>query len=158
MKYGEIVAPTIKELFIQRIEDMILSGELKPGDKLPSERELADEMKIGKTIVHEGIRSYPMELVDVLCVNEVEASALAGAETFEADVVLRLLHQKYPQPRLLLTAGSGGSYYLDAEQRLFSPCSGASVEQAMRLATKAAGIAVQRKGAAASILEIKELK
>ena len=61
-----------------------------------------------------------MELVDVFCVNEVEASALAGAETFEADVVLRLLHQKYPQPRLLLTAGSGGSYYLDAEQRLFS--------------------------------------
>ena len=56
MKYGEIVAPTIKELFIQRIEDMILSGELKPGDKLPSERELADEMKIGKTIVHEVIR------------------------------------------------------------------------------------------------------
>ena len=36
MKYGEIVAPTIKELFVQRIEDMILSGELKPGDKLRS--------------------------------------------------------------------------------------------------------------------------
>jgi len=36
MKYGEIVAPTIKELFIHRIEDMILSGELKPGDKLRS--------------------------------------------------------------------------------------------------------------------------
>ena len=56
MRYEPIVAPTIKELFIQRIEDMILSGELKPGDKLPSERELADEMKISKTIVHEGIR------------------------------------------------------------------------------------------------------
>ena len=37
-------------------------------------------------------------------------------------------------------------------------CSGSSVEDAMRLATKAAGIAVQRKGAAASIPEIKELK
>lgn len=56
MKYGEIVAPTIKELFVQRIEDLILSGELKPGDKLPSERELAEEMKISKTIVHDGIR------------------------------------------------------------------------------------------------------
>ena len=41
MRYEPIVAPTIKELFVQRIEDMILSGELKPGDKLPSERELA---------------------------------------------------------------------------------------------------------------------
>lgn len=56
MKYEPIVAPTIKELFVQRLEDMILSGELCPGDKLPSERELADEMKISKTIVHEGIR------------------------------------------------------------------------------------------------------
>ena len=56
MKYEPIIAPTIKELFVQRIEDMILSGELRPGDKLPSERELADNMKISKTIVHEGIR------------------------------------------------------------------------------------------------------
>lgn len=56
MKYGEIVAPTIKELFIQRIEDMILTGELRPGDKLPSERELSEEMRISKTVVHEGIR------------------------------------------------------------------------------------------------------
>ena len=58
----------------------------------------------------------------MLCVNEVEACALAGTETFEADAVLTLLHEKYPQPRLLLTAGSAGSYYLDAERRLFVPC------------------------------------
>ena len=118
----------------------------------------------------------------MLCVNEVEACALAGTETFEADAVLTLLHEKYPQIRLLLTAGSAGSYYLDAERRLFVPCekvqavdttaagdtysgyflaglcSGSSVEDTMRLATKAAGIAVQRKGAATSIPEIKELK
>ncbi len=56
MKFGEIVAPSMKELFIQKLEDMILSGELKPGDKLPTERELADEMKVSKTVVHEGIR------------------------------------------------------------------------------------------------------
>lgn len=56
MKFGEIVAPTIKELFIQRIEGMILSGALRPGDSLPTERELADEMKISKTVIHEGIR------------------------------------------------------------------------------------------------------
>ena len=43
MKFGEIVAPSIKELFIQKIEGMILSGALKPGERLPTERELADE-------------------------------------------------------------------------------------------------------------------
>lgn len=55
MDFGQIVAPTIKELFIERIEGMILSGALKPGDRLPSERELAEQMKISKTIVHIGI-------------------------------------------------------------------------------------------------------
>lgn len=122
------------------------------------------------------------KIYHALFVNEVEACALAGTETFEADAVLTLLHEKYPQTRLLLTAGSAGSHYLDAERRLFVPCekvqavdttaagdtysgyflaglcSGSSVEDAMRLATKAAGIAVQRKGAAASIPKIKELK
>ena len=108
----------------------------------------------------------------------MEACALAGTETYDADAVLPLLHENYPPPRQLLTAGRAGSYYLDAERRLFVPCekvqavdttdagdtysgyflaglcSGSSVEDAMRLATKAAGIAVQRKGAAASIPEI----
>ncbi|MGN0140689.1 MAG: FadR/GntR family transcriptional regulator [Roseburia sp.] len=56
MQFGEIVAPSIKELFMNRIETLILSGELKPGEKLPTERELADEMKISKTAIHEGIR------------------------------------------------------------------------------------------------------
>ncbi len=56
MRFGEIVAPTIKELFIQKLEGMILSGELRPGDKLPTERELSDEMKISKTVIHEGIQ------------------------------------------------------------------------------------------------------
>lgn len=56
MLFGEIVAPSMKELFIQRIEDLILTGQLKPGERLPSERELSEEMKVSKTVVHEGIR------------------------------------------------------------------------------------------------------
>ena len=56
MKFKKINALSIKELFISQIEEMILSGELEPGEKLPTEREIADEMNISKTIVHEGIR------------------------------------------------------------------------------------------------------
>lgn len=56
MAFREIVAPTVKELFVQQLEGLILSGELRPGDRLPTERELADEMKISKTVVHEGLR------------------------------------------------------------------------------------------------------
>lgn len=56
MPFQKIVAPSIRTLFMEQIEGMILSGELCAGDKLPTERELADEMKISKTVVHEGLR------------------------------------------------------------------------------------------------------
>lgn len=56
MKFQKIQSLSIKELFISQLEEMILSGELVPGEKLPTEREIADEMNISKTIVHEGIR------------------------------------------------------------------------------------------------------
>lgn len=55
MKFKEIIAPSMKELFVQTIENMILSGELKIGDKLPTEREMADQMKISRTIVNLGL-------------------------------------------------------------------------------------------------------
>ena len=56
MKFKKITALSVKDLFLTQIEEMILSGELKPGDKLPTERELADAMNISKTVVHDGIR------------------------------------------------------------------------------------------------------
>lgn len=56
MPFQRIVAPSIRTLFVEQLEGMILSGELRPGDRLPTERELADEMKISKTVVHEGLR------------------------------------------------------------------------------------------------------
>ena len=40
MDFRPIVAPSIRELFIQQLEGAILSGQLKPGDRLPTEREL----------------------------------------------------------------------------------------------------------------------
>lgn len=55
MKFNEIVAPSMKELFINSIENMILSGKLKIGDKLPTEREIADQMKVSRTIVNLGL-------------------------------------------------------------------------------------------------------
>lgn len=45
----------MKELFISSIEIMILSGKLKIGDKLPTEREMADQMKVSRTIVNLGL-------------------------------------------------------------------------------------------------------
>lgn len=67
MEFGQIVAPTIKELFVERIEGMIFSGALSPGDRLPSERDLAEQMKISKTIVHLGLEDLArMGFIEVL--------------------------------------------------------------------------------------------
>lgn len=55
MKFSEIVAPSMKELFIKSIENMVLSGKLKIGDKLPTEREMAEQMKVSRTIVNLGL-------------------------------------------------------------------------------------------------------
>lgn len=56
MKFESLKKPTIKEVFIHRLESMILSGELPVGEKLPSERTMAEEMKISKTAVHDGLK------------------------------------------------------------------------------------------------------
>ena len=52
MEIGIIEAPTVKQLFIEKIAGLIISGQLKPGDKLPSERELAAQARISKSAVH----------------------------------------------------------------------------------------------------------
>lgn len=67
MEFKKINTLSIKEMFLAQIEEMILSGELQPGDKLPTEREIADGMGISKTIVHEGIRELSrMGFLDVI--------------------------------------------------------------------------------------------
>lgn len=44
-----------KEQFVKHIKSCILSGELKPGDRLPTERELAAELGISRSSVNQGI-------------------------------------------------------------------------------------------------------
>lgn len=55
MEIGVIEVPTRKELFVRRIEEQILSGKLKVGDSLPSERQLQEETRISKTVIHAGL-------------------------------------------------------------------------------------------------------
>lgn len=55
MAFREIVAPTLRELFVTQIIEMIFSGELHIGEKLPSERELSEQMHISRSMVHTGL-------------------------------------------------------------------------------------------------------
>lgn len=44
------------EVIYQQIYPKIVSGELKPGDRLPSERELAQQFQRSRPIVREALR------------------------------------------------------------------------------------------------------
>jgi fatty acid metabolism transcriptional regulator FadR len=46
---------SLKELFIRRFEELILSGKFPIGQKLPSERELALQLNVSRPVVHEGL-------------------------------------------------------------------------------------------------------
>ena len=52
MQIGVIEVPTRRALLVQRIEDQILTGKLRVGDSLPSERQLQEETHISKTVIH----------------------------------------------------------------------------------------------------------
>lgn len=51
---------TSTEIVIQEIAETILSGELKPGDKLLTERELAEKYQVTRSCVREAIRSLSL--------------------------------------------------------------------------------------------------
>lgn len=44
------------EVIIQRITDSLISGDLKPGDKIPTEQEFCDQLKVGRNTVREAIK------------------------------------------------------------------------------------------------------
>jgi len=46
---------SLKDVFVIRFEELILSGKLKIGQKLPSERELALQLGVSRPVVHEGL-------------------------------------------------------------------------------------------------------
>lgn len=46
---------SLKEAFVTQIEEMILSGSVRPGTKLPPEREMAELTSVSRPIVREGL-------------------------------------------------------------------------------------------------------
>jgi GntR family transcriptional regulator, transcriptional repressor for pyruvate dehydrogenase complex len=96
-KFEAIVAPTITEMFEQQIQGMILSGRLKIGEKLPTERELAESMRVSKSIVHLGIKN--LERQGFLTISPRHGVYVANySETGNVETLLALL--KYNGGRL----------------------------------------------------------
>ena len=55
MALKKIGATSVREAFVQEIEDKILSGELQVGDRLPPAKELGAQMGVSLTVVNAGV-------------------------------------------------------------------------------------------------------
>jgi GntR family transcriptional repressor for pyruvate dehydrogenase complex len=77
-----------------QIQDLIVARSLQPGDKLPSERELADQLGISRTVVREAIRTLSVRgLVHVKpgCGTYVQALSPEAAMA-SIELLLKLRH------------------------------------------------------------------
>lgn len=56
MTFERISIPSAKECFFENMKSKILTGELVPGQKLPTERELAEKTGINQSAIHLAIK------------------------------------------------------------------------------------------------------
>ena len=55
MRFNKISALSLTDLFVQQIENMILSGELAVGEQLPPARELSIRMGVSRPVISAGL-------------------------------------------------------------------------------------------------------
>lgn len=132
--------------------------------------------------ISEELLSYPLELVDIFILNELEGQTLSGAESDDGSAVLAALAERFPWATIVLTLGSKGVMYHDAEHDISHPaykvpvvdttgagdtfcgyflaCSmkGMAPDLAMATATRASALAIGKKGAAVSIPTLAEVE
>lgn len=83
---------TSTEIIIDEIANTILSGELKPGDKLLTEREFAEKYHVTRSCVREAIRS--LSLIGMIEIRPGEGSYVADAQKeIPENTVLWMYHQ-----------------------------------------------------------------
>ena len=129
----------------------------------------------------EKIFGYPLDLIDIFVVNEVEGKGLANVSSDQVEDVIAGLQKAYPSKEIILTVGSQGSYYISGDMvihqdayrveavdttaagdtftgfYLASILRGETVGNALRIAAKASSITVTKEGAAKSIPTLEQV-
>lgn len=97
-QFNRLHAPSLKDTCAHEILAKILSGELQPGDKLPSERELSEMLGVSRVIVNQAL-------------GQLSSMGFVDAQPRKAAVVCDF--KKYPTPQSLAVVMSYQSSQLD---------------------------------------------
>lgn len=121
------------------------------------------------------LMTYPLDLVDIFLVNEIEGKALANVSTDDHHLILQSLAERFPKAAIVLTVGEEGVLYQDSGCHashssyhvkavdttaagdtfcgyfLAGLSRGLEIPQILRMASQASAIAVSRPGASDSI-------
>ncbi len=163
-------------------DTLVLQNEINGIDKLiVLAKQKGMKVALNPSPITENIFSLDLTQVDYLFINETEGAALSGIDKEDAVGMLAVLGEKYPHTEVVLTLGSKGACAAVGGWKYFSSASASKVvdttaagdtftgyyltarsedqpvEAALKLANKAAGITVSRKGAADSIPYRKEV-
>ena len=60
----QVRIPRVYSLVVEQIRELIESGQLKPGDKLPTERSLAEQLGVSRSSVREALSA--LEVLGVI--------------------------------------------------------------------------------------------
>ncbi|HSC71125.1 MAG TPA: FadR/GntR family transcriptional regulator [Candidatus Methylomirabilis sp.] len=84
----------VSQDIIEQVRDLVTSGRLKPGDRLPSERELSQVMSVSRSSVREAVRAMEsLGLIDARAGEGTFVASLSGSRG--NDPLIASLHQDW---------------------------------------------------------------
>ena len=97
-KFDKLIATSLVENITELLRGKILSGELQPGDRLPAERDIAEQMGVSRSSLHQAVL-------------QLESEGFLKIEPRRGTVVAD--YRKYPTPQSLSALFNYGSVELD---------------------------------------------
>lgn len=107
-------APRLSDKVADMILERILTSGFRPGDKLPSERELGEQFGVSRTVIREATRALAARgIIDVragvgLCVAAVDASAVSSTMRLFMHGAEELTYEEVHEVRRLLEIDAAG--------------------------------------------------